>query len=96
MKQTNIFDFLGDHLESLKQEVHAELEREHQEAKAAAAKAEYQFETPETVNIPKVQAIKLSIEDIILNTLQGKEDITADTTQVMLQLAELRTKILRG
>lgn len=60
------------------------------EAEQAAQEAE---EQPVTTVLPKPDAIVQSVYDIILNTLQGRKDITGNEADTMIKLAHLATII---
>ncbi len=85
MRQTNLFEFLGDISQAIEQELHKTLEEANR-----SQTDRHEPDEPKTTNMPKKQAIILSIEDVLLNTLQDKQDITKDKVETMLGLARLR------
>lgn len=80
MKQTNIFDFLEDAVESAKQELHKLKE----EAETAKPK--------ETPAMTRRQAINVNIEEVILKTLQAGP-VTKEQAETLSLLLDVKLKL---
>lgn len=93
MRQTDIFEYLGTTIDDAIKELEAIAEAEKAEQEAQECQNDLcndTDESPETINMPKLQAIDLSIQDVILNTLQGSDTITNDTADTLIKLGQLR------
>lgn len=80
MKQTNIFDFLEDAVESAKQELH-KLKEEAEAAKPEEAPA-----------MTRRQAINVNIEEVILKTLQAGP-VTKEQAETLNLLVDVKLKL---